>query len=438
MHGELPKLKKTKKSRAGRLLAGTLMLAGVAAALYYVFGTPLPQQKHFRRYAAAGPVPVLAQAAARADVPVYIDAVGTAKPLNMVTVRPQVDGKLISVNFKEGQDVKKGDVLARIDPTIYKAALDQALAKKAQDEAQLANAKNDLARYEKLARSNAINKQQADTQKALVAQYAAQIQADQGAIENARATLGYTDITAPISGRTGLRMVDEGNIVRASDSSSAIVTVTQLKPIAVIFNLPQQDLDRVNTAFEKGPLAVDALRPADNSVIEHGTLKVIDNQVDPTTGTVKLKAEFANGKLRLWPGQFVNIRLKVDTLKDVVVIPTAAVQRGPDGTFVYVVKPDNTAAMRKIAVQRQNEKQTVVKSGVTPPERVITTGFSRLTDGAHVTLGRGRRPQAPQGGHPQGEHSQGKPQAAHPQGDRAGGAQAHERRRGGGRKPPGQ
>ena len=225
-------------------------------------------------------MPVLAARAARADVPVYLGAVGTVKPLNTVTVRPQVDGKLISVNFKEGQDVKQGDVLARIDPTIYKAQLDQALAKKAQDEAQLANARNDLARYEKLAASNAINSQQADTQKALVAQYTAQVQADDGAIENARATLGYTTITAPISGRTGIRMVDEGNIVRASDASSAIVIVTQLKPIAVVFNLPQQDLARVNSAFAKGPLAVDALRPADNAVIEPGTLKVIDNQVD--------------------------------------------------------------------------------------------------------------------------------------------------------------
>ncbi len=430
MHGELPKLKKTKKTRGRRLVAGTLILAGVAAALYYVYGTPVAQQKHLRRYAASGAVPVLAQAAARADVPVYIDAVGTTKPLNTVTVRPQVDGKLISVNFKEGQDVKKGDVLARIDPTIYKAALDQALAKKAQDEAQLANAKNDLARYEKLARSNAINKQQADTQKALVAQYTAQIQADQGAIENSQATLSYTDITAPIAGRTGIRMVDEGNIVRASDSSSAIVTITQLKPISVIFNLPQQQLDRVNAAFEQGPLPVDALRPADNSVIEHGTLKVIDNQVDSSTGTVKLKAEFANTHLQLWPGQFVNVRLKVDTLKQVVVIPTGAVQRGPDGAFVYVVKADNTAAMHKIVIEKQDEKQTVAKSGVTPPERVITTGFARLTDGAKVAVGGGRKPGAtPQGARPQG---------ARPQGGAASAAQAHERHRGGGRKPPAQ
>ncbi len=430
MHGELPKHATTtkRKGRGRRYLVGALILIGLGAALYYVFVVPAQEHKRLRRYARVGPVPVLAARAARADVPVYLDAVGTVKPLNTVTVRPQVDGKLIGVNFKEGEDVHKGDVLARIDPTIYQAQLDQALAKKAQDGAQLANARNDLARYEKLAAVNAINKQQADTQKALVAQYSAQVQSDQGAIENARATLGYTTITAPISGRTGIRMVDEGNIVRASDASSAIVTITQLKPVSVVFNLPQQNLARVNQAFGKQPLEVDALRPADNSVIENGTLKVIDNQVDSSTGTVKLKAEFANGNLQLWPGQFVNVRLKIDTLRNVVVIPTGAVQRGPEGTFVYVVQKGGTVAMRKIAVQKQDEKQTVVASGVTPPEGVVTTGFGQLTDGARISLG-GRRGAA--GATP------GAP-AAHPRNGGGDGAQARERHRGGGRKPQAQ
>ena len=423
MHGELPKRLLTQgASRGRRFVAGVLIVLGLAAGLYYVFGTPAPQPKQFRRVAAEGPVPVLAAQAARADVPVYLDAVGTVKPLNTVTVRPQVDGKLIEVAFKEGQDVNKGDVLARIDPTIYQAQLDQALAKKAQDQALLANAENDLARYEKLAATNAINKQQADTQRALVAQYTAQIKSDQGAIENAQATLGYTTITSPLSGRTGIRMVDEGNIVRASDASSAIVTLTQLKPISVIFNLPQQELDRVNAAFANEPLAVDALRPADNSVIARGKLTVIDNQVDPSTGTVKLRAEFTNDKLQLWPGQFVNVRLLIDTLKNVVVIPTGAVQRGPEGTFVYVVKPDSTAAIRPIKVQMQDEARTVVASGVAPPERVVTTGCARLTDGAKVMLG---------GGAPQG-----KPPGAGPSSSQRDGAQARERRGGAGNRKP--
>jgi multidrug efflux system membrane fusion protein len=401
MHGELPKQLTKAAGRRRRMLASGVMLIAVAAALIYVFAASSPQPRRFNRFAAQGPVPVLAAPAARADVPVYLDAVGTTRPLNSVTVRPQVDGKLIAIAFREGQDVRQGDVLARIDPTIFKAQLDQALAKKAQDEAQLANAKNDLARYQKLAAINAINKQQADTQKALVAQYAALAQADQAAIENAQATLSYTTITAPISGRTGIRMVDEGNYVRASDASSAIVVITQLKPIAVLFNLPQQDLDRVNNAFAKGPLAVDALRSDNNAVIERGKLTVVDNQVDSSTGTVKLKAEFPNAQMQLWPGQFVNVRLLIDTLKDVVVIPTGAVQRGPEGTFVYVIKPGNTVAMRPIVVQKQNETQTVVKSGLEPPERVVTTGFARLTDNARVTIGGGARPAgAPAGMHP--------------------------------------
>src|SRR6185437_7060837 len=248
------------------------------------------------------------------------------------------DGKLIAVNFQEGQDVKKGDTLAQIDPTTFKAALDQAIAKKAQDEALLANAKNDLTRYEQLAATNAINRQQADTQRSLVAQYTAQTQSDQAAIESAQATLNYTDIRAPLDGRTGIRQVDVGNIVHASDSTG-IVVITQIQTI--------------NDAFAKGPLAADALRSDTNKVIERGTLTVVDNQVDSSTGTVKLKAEFPNTAVQLWPGQFVNVRLLVDTLKGVTVIPTGAVQRGPNGTFVYVVGDDNKAAMRPIKIERQ-------------------------------------------------------------------------------------
>ena len=413
MHGELPQQIRTKtSSRNRRYLAIAAIVILVAAALFYVFNKSVPKQTRSRFGAEGGPVPVLAAAATTADVPVYLDAVGTIKALNTVTVSPQVDGKLISVGFKEGDDVKKGDVLARIDPTTYQAQLDQAKAKKAQDEALLANAKVDLERYQKLAATNAINAQQADTQKALVAQNAALVQSDQAAVESAQATLGYTTIVAPIDGRTGIRQVDEGNIVRAAGATT-IVVITQIKPISVIFNLPQQDITQVTDAFAKGPLPVDALRPDNNAVIDRGTLKVVDNQVDQTTGTVKLKAEFPNPALQLWPGQFVNVQLLVDTLKGVVVIPTGAVQRGPNGTFVYVVKDDNTVAMRPIVVQKQDETQTVVKSGVAPPERVVTTGFVRLTDGSKITIGspagaptatapatRQRNGQRPSGGRP--------------------------------------
>lgn len=398
MHGELPKTHLTgavakSGSRRRRYLAYLIVLIGVAGAIYYVFGTASQQPQRRGRFAADGPVPVLAATAKLADVPVYLDAVGTTKALNSVTVSPQVDGKLLSVGFKEGQDVNKGDVLARIDPTTFQATLDQALAKKAQDQALLDNATNDLTRYLQLAATNAINKQQADTQKSLVAQYTAQVQSDQAAIESAQATLAYTTIKAPISGRTGIRQVDEGNIVHASDSTG-IVVITQLKPIAVQFNLPQQYLSEVNNAFAKGPLKVDALRSDNDAIIDSGHLLVVDNQVDSSTGTVKLKAEFPNSNLQLWPGQFANIRLLIDTLKQVVVIPTGAVQRGPTGTFVYVVKDDNSATIRPIVVQKQDEIQTVVKSGVTPPERVVTTGFARLTEGSKVTIGSDTPPAA--------------------------------------------
>jgi len=392
MHGELPKTHAEAKprSRFRRGLTILVVLGAVAAALGYVFfGMQAQQQRtggRGARSAASGPVPVLATAAVSSDVPVYLNAVGTTKALNTVTVRPQIDGKLIAVNFQEGQDVKKGDILAQIDPTTFKATYDQAVAKKAQDEALLANAKNDLTRYEQLAATNAINRQQADTQRALVAQYTAQTQSDQAAIESAQATLGYADIRAPLDGRTGIRQVDVGNIVHASDSTG-IVVITQIKPIAVTFNVPQQDIQTINDAFAKGPLAADALRSDNSKVIESGKLTVVDNQVDSSTGTVKLKAEFPNASVQLWPGQFVNVRLLVDTLKNVTIIPTGAVQRGPNGTFVYVVGDDSKAAMRPIKIERQDENQTVIASGIKPGDKVVTNGFVRLTDGTQVTIG---------------------------------------------------
>jgi len=392
MHGELPKhIVVKKESRARRYIVFALVLLAIGGALYYVYGTGGTPQRRGpggRFGGMEGPVPVLAAQVLAADMPVYLNAVGTTRALNTVTVKAQVDGKLLEVNFKEGQDVKKGDVLARIDPVTYQAALDQAVAKKAQDEALLANAKNDLERYEKLAATNAINKQQFDTQRALVAQYTAQVQSDTAAIESAQATLGYTTITAPIDGRTGIRLVDQGNIVRASDSTG-IVVITQIQPIAVTYSLPQQDLPQVNAAFAKGPLASDALRSDTNQVLDRGKLTVVDNQVDSSTGTVKLKSEFPNANLQLWPGQFVNVRLLVDTLKQVTVIPTGAVQRGPNGTFVYAIKDDNTVQMRPVQVRMQDENQTVIASGVSPGERVVTTGFARLTDGAKVSISSG-------------------------------------------------
>jgi multidrug efflux system membrane fusion protein len=332
-----------------------------------------------------GPVPVIAASTRRADVPVYLEGVGTTRALNTVTVRPQVDGRLISINFKEGDDVERGQVLARIDPTTYQAAYDQAVAKKAQDEAQLANARLDLERYQRLSATNSIARQQFDTQKATVAQLEAQVKLDQAVIDNAKAILGYTTISAPIPGRTGIRLVDQGNLVRASDSSG-IVVITQLRPISVLFTLPQQQLGEVNRAFAEGPLPAEAFGADNKTVIDRGTLQVVDNQVDQATGTIKLKAEFPNRNLELWPGQFVNVQLLVDTLRQVVVAPTAAVQRGPNGTFVFVVQPDNKVAVRLVTVVQQDEMQTVIATGLQSGERVVTTGFARLTADAEVTV----------------------------------------------------
>ncbi|MGE4165278.1 MAG: efflux RND transporter periplasmic adaptor subunit [Xanthobacteraceae bacterium] len=386
MHGEAPKSAVTTTGRRWAVWLGLVLIVAASAATYYAFTSTTEQRNTRSRFARGNlPVPVLADAAKRADVPIYLEAVGTARALNTVTVRPQVDGKLIAVNFKEGQDVKKGDVLARIDPTTYQAQLDQAVAKKAQDQAQLANARRDLERYERLAATNSINQQQADTQKALVAQLEAQVQSDQAAIDNARAILGYTTISAPIDGRTGIRAVDEGNIVRASDASG-IVVITQIRPISVVFNVPQQNLDDVNAAFAKGALPADTMRSDNDAVIDRGSLAVVDNQVDQSTGTVRLKADFPNKDLQLWPGQFVNVRLLIDTLKQVVVVPTGAVQRGPRGTFVYVVKDDSTVAMRPVTVARQDELQAVIGQGLEPGERVVTTGFVNLTDGSKVAV----------------------------------------------------
>jgi multidrug efflux system membrane fusion protein len=372
-----------RRSIATALVA--LVLIGAAAAVWWQ--PARQQQQRFGRGGGGddGPVPVVAALTKRSDVPVYLNGVGTIRALNTVTVRSQVDGKLLSVNYTEGQQVDSGYVLAQIDPTTFQAAYDQAVAKKALDEATLANARLDLDRYMRLAASNSIAKQQLDTQKMLVAQQEAQVKLDQAQINNAKAILDYTNIIAPITGRTGIRLVDQGNIVHPSDSSG-IVVITQLQPISLLFTLPQQQLGDVHRAFARGAPQVDAFGPDNKTVIETGELKVVDNQVDSTTGTIKLKAEFQNRELRLWPGGFINVRLLINTLTQVVVAPTAAVQRGPNGTFVYVVQPDNKVAVRPVTVSQQDETQAVIANGLEASERVVTTGFARLTTGAAVTV----------------------------------------------------
>jgi membrane fusion protein, multidrug efflux system len=372
----------------GRRLVSLTITLLILGGLGYIGWTAFQQKQNGNRNAGPDlPVPVLAATPRVQDMPVYLDGVGSVRALNNVVVRAQVDGKLIAVNFVEGQDVKKGDVLGEIDPVIYQAQYDQAVAKKAQDEAQLANQRLDLARYQQLSASNAGSKQQYDTQKAVVAQQEALVKADQAAIDNAAATLGYTKIIAPISGRAGLRQVDQGNIIHATDLTGLVI-LTQLQPIAVQFSLPQQQIVRVNAASANGALAVDVFGNDGITVIDTGTLKGIDNQVDPTTGTLKLKAEFPNGNYQLWPGQFVNVRLKVETLPKAIVVPTSAVQRGPAGTFSYVIGNDNIVTAKPVVVTQQNEHDAVIASGLSTSDRVVTTGFANLSDGAKVVIGK--------------------------------------------------
>jgi len=374
-----------------RLLKRVLALAAIAAVVAvvaFVTLSPMVQKEAAGRRAKAladAPVPVVDAPARVADVPVYLNGVGTAKARNTVTVRAQVDGRIMSLKFKDGQDVKRGDVLALIDPATYQAQLEQAIAKKALDEAQLANAQRDLERYAKLT-SLSVAEKTIDTQRALVAQLTAQIKLDDAAIANAKAFLDYTTIVSPLDGRTGIRMIDEGNLVRAIDANAGIVMITEVRPIAVIFTLPQQQLAQVNAASARGEVTVEALDADGKTVLDRGALQVVDNQVDQTTGTVRMKAEFANANLQLWPGQFVNVRVQTDTLKQVVTIPTPAVQRGPNGTFAYVVQADQRVALRPITVGLQTETTAVIVKGIDAADRVVTTGFARLKDGARVSV----------------------------------------------------
>lgn len=345
-----------------------------------------------------GPVPVTVAQARVQDVPVYLDSLGTVQAFNTVSVRAMVDGPLVEVRFREGQDVKVGDVLARIDPRPYQATLDQAVAKKRQDEANLANARADVARYAKLAATAYASAQQLDTARAQVAQLEAQVAGDQASIDNARTQLGYTAITAPMDGRTGLRQVDQGNIVHLTDTMPLTV-LTQLKPISVVFTLPQQALPAVNAAMAGGTMpevlatepaeradAARGTRGADDKVLDQGQLAVLDNQVDQQTGTIKLKATFPNAELRLWPGAFVTVRLLGRTDRGAVTVPTAAVQRGPAGPYLYVVGEGGKAERRALRLGHQDEQVAVVQGGVRPGERVVTDGAQRLAEGKEVAV----------------------------------------------------
>ena len=336
--------------------------------------------------AGGGPVPVVAGKVEQKDTPIYLDGLGTVQAFNTVTVHTRVDGELQQVLFTEGQDVKTGDLLAVIDPRPFQAALDQAVAKKAQDEAQLANAKVTLARNTDLVKKKVIDQQDFDTSKYQGDQFQAAVQADQAAIEAAKTQLDYTQIKSPIDGRTGVRLVDVGNIVHAADQTGMVV-ITQMHPISVVFTLPEQKLPEIlNQGGANGGLHVSALDRGNTNVLDEGTLAVVDNQIDQTTGTLKLKATFPNDQLQLWPGKFVNARLILTTRKDATVVPSSVVQRGPQGTYAYIVKTDKTVEMRPIKVAQTEGNLALVDEGLKPGEQVVVDGQYKLQPGAHVEL----------------------------------------------------
>jgi multidrug efflux system membrane fusion protein len=362
-----------------RTVIGVLALAAVLLIAWRVV-------VHRRAAAAPKAPPAIAVDTAgvtHSDVPIYLFGLGTVQAFYTVTVTARVDGELQTVAFTEGQTVHKGDLLAQIDPRPNQAAYEQALAAKAKDAAQLTNAKRDLDRYNLLQPQDLASKQTVDTQHAMVDQLSAQLQVDQAVIDNAHTQLDYTRITSPIDGRTGIRLVDPGNIVHAT-ATTGIVVVTQVQPISVIFTLPEEELVAVTAALSAGPVKVTTLSRDGATVLDEGTLMLIDNEIDQTTGTAKLKAVFGNAHNTLWPGQYVNARVLVRTAADVLTLPTAAVQLGPNGPFTYVVKPDSTVEVRSLKIGEESGDMTVVDSGLALNERVVTSNQYRLQPGAHV------------------------------------------------------
>jgi multidrug efflux system membrane fusion protein len=322
-------------------------------------------------------------AANHTDVPIYLQGLGTVQAFYTVTVTARVDGELQKVGFTEGQEVHKGDLLAQIDPRPNQAAYEQAVATKAKDAAMMENAKRDVARYALLQPQDLASKQTVDTARALLDQLKAQVEVDQAVIDNARTQLDYTRITSPINGRTGIRLVDPGNIVHAA-GTTGIVVVTQVQPISVIFTLPAENLSTIGAALAAGPVQVTTLSRDGKTELDQGTLTLIDNQIDQATGTARLKATFANTRNTLWPGQYVNARVLVRTERNALTLPTAAVQLGPNGPFTYVIKNDSTVEVRPLTLGDESGGMTVIKSGIALNERVVTSNQYRLQSGVHV------------------------------------------------------
>lgn len=389
-----------RKRRWATALVCLLVTAAAGAGIWF-WPVAAPEQKSARMRDGSLLIPVVVAPAEKRDMPVWLEGLGTVQAFQMVTVKSMVDGPLIAVAFKEGQEVRAGDLLAKIDPRVYQAALDNAAAKKALDEANLANVRLDLARYQKLVATNYATQQQADTSRALVAQLEALVRQDQAQIDTAQTQLSYTSIVSPLTGRIGMRLVDQGNIVHASDPTGLLV-ITQVQPISVVFSLPQQNLAQVAAAMARGTVEVVAFAQGAGAgrskPLDQGTLAVLDNQIDSTTGTIKLKATFPNAAGTLWPGGFVGVRLRSDTVRDATVVPQAAVQRGPRQNFVYVIGEDNIGRRQTVTVGYEDELGSIVTAGLNPGDRVVIDGGSRLTDGGKVSVVTPEAETTPRGG----------------------------------------
>ena len=359
------------------LLVATAVAMGAVSYVLRHRGQPVAHA------ATPPPVPVTVSAVTQRDVPIFLDGLGTVQASNTVAVHSQIDGKLQSINFVEGQEVRKGDTLAVIDPRALQAALNQAIAKKAQDEAQLIAAQKDLERFKTLLTKAAGTQQSVDQQQGKVDQLKATIDADQAAIESAQTQLSYTTITAPFDGRVGFRQVDVGNIIHANDTNPLTV-LTQIRPSVAVFTLPQKDLADVRDAMLQRPVPVIAMDQDNTRQLAQGELLLVDNQIDQTTSTIRLKARFPNEDDRLWPGEFVRLRVHVDTRGGAMTIPPTAVQRGPQGLYAWAIKPDNTAEQRPIETVPIDSDITIVTKGLTVGERVVVNGQYRLQAGTHV------------------------------------------------------
>jgi multidrug efflux system membrane fusion protein len=395
------------RSPRRRWWIGLALLCVLGTGVYNsVIEPAIAQQGRGRHgFNASRVMPVGAVAAKTGDIHVYLNGLGTVTPLNTVTVRSRVDGQLMKVLFHEGQHVKAGDLLAEIDPRPFQVQLMQATGQLARDQALLKNAQIDLQRYQKLFSQDSIARQQVDTQKSLVQQYEGAVKSDQGEVDSAKLQLTYSRITAPISGRVGLRQVDPGNIVHASDSNGLVV-ITQLQPITVIYSIPEDSLPAVLKRMHAGaPMPVEAWDRDLTTKLATGSVMAVDNQIDVSTGTIRIKAQFANGDETLFPNQFVNVRMLVDVKQGATVVPSAAIQTGTSGKFVYVVKPDHTVTMQPVTVGPQENGSSAIDSGLKPGELVVVDGADKLRNGAKVELAGQNGGTAPADGNAQGSKS---------------------------------